>query len=235
MWIQNILLNYGLGLATIYVCVTMGFVITIIITACILCHQTGETDLSSKKYYWYVCIQFSGTESPSLFWLPIKNVLKFVSAEPKLSMVIYRTPVILQQKYDPNHDSTSIIRNYPPPPPYEMATKMPKVEVTWKFCKFITALVTIFDHSSVLKFLNLVKKNKQIQFSQLFYFLMHFSFLPWWCTLKMEELVRFCKKMLAGFPTWEIQLLLRIKTKLNLKKYLFIFYFHNKPNTSYEY
>ena len=112
----------------------------------------------------YLCIQFSGTESPSLFWLPIKNVLKFVSAEPKLSMVIYRTPVILQQKYDPNHDSTSIIRNYPPPPPYEMATKMPKVEVTWKFCKFITALVTIFDHSSVLKFLNLVKKINKFSF-----------------------------------------------------------------------
>ena len=60
----------------------------------------------------------------------IKNILKFVSAEPKMSMVIYRTPVILQQQYDPNHNSSSIIRNYPPPPPYEMATKMPKVEVT---------------------------------------------------------------------------------------------------------
>ena len=202
---------------------------------CLYFMSSNRRDRFIVEKILLVCIQFSGTESPSLFWLPIKNVLKFVSAEPKLSMVIYRTPVILQQKYDPNHDSTSIIRNYPPPPPYEMATKMPKVEVTWKFCKFITALVTIFDHSSVLKFLNLVKKNKQIQFSQLFYFLMHFSFLPWWCTLKMEELVRFCKKMLAGFPTWEIQLLLRIKTKLNLKKYLFIFYFHNKPNTSYKY
>ena len=27
---------------------------------------------------------------------------------------------------------------------------------------------------------------------------MHFSFLPWWCTLKMEALVRFCKKNFSG-------------------------------------
>ena len=58
------------------------------------------------------------------------------------------------------------------------------------------------------KIFELRKKNKQTQFSLLFYFLMHFSFLPWWCTLKMEALVRFCKKTFPGFPTWEIQLLL---------------------------
>ena len=151
MWILSILLNYGLGLATIYVCVTMGFVITIIITACILCHQTGETDLSSKKYYWYVlCTQFLGTESPfsqvlyTIYWLPIKNIIKFASAEPKMSMVIYRTPVILQQQYDPNHNSSSIIQNYPPPPPYELATKMPKVQVTWKITRLLHVRIWIY-------------------------------------------------------------------------------------------
>ena len=47
----------------------------------------------------------------------------------------------------------------------------------------------------------LSKKNKPTQFSQLFYFYMHFSFLPWWYTLKMKDLVRFCKKTFPGFPT----------------------------------
>ena len=71
------------------------------------------------------------------------------------------------------------------------------------------------------KIFELRKKNKQTQFSLLFYFLMHFSFLPWWCTLKMEALVRFCKKMLAGFPTWEIQLLLN--AKINSRLYFNVF------------
>ena len=60
-----------------------------------------------------------------------------------MSMVIYRTPVILQQQYDPNPNSSSIIRNYPPPPPYEMATKMPKVEVTWKITRLLHVWIWI--------------------------------------------------------------------------------------------
>ena len=98
---------------------------------------------------YYLCTQFSVTESPlsqvlyTIYWLHIKNILKFVSAEPKMSMVIYRTPVILQQQYDPNHNSSSIIRNYPPPPPYEMATKMPKVQVTWKITRLLHVRIWI--------------------------------------------------------------------------------------------
>ena len=95
-------------------------------------------------------------------------------------------------------------------------SECPKAIQSFRFPKFIIHFVTIFDESSVVKFLNLEKKNKQTQFSQLFYFLMHFSFLPWWCTLKMEALVRFCKKMLAGFPTWEIQLLLKSGKKFRI-------------------
>ena len=74
---------------------------------------------------------------------PRYHILKFVSAEPKMSMVIYRTPVILQQQYDPNHNSSSIIQNYPPPPPYEMATKMPKVQVTWKITRLLHVRIWI--------------------------------------------------------------------------------------------
>jgi hypothetical protein len=46
---------------------------------------------------------------------------------------------------------------------------------------------------------------------------MLFSFLPWWCTLKMEALVGFCKKTFPGFPTWEIQLLLKETVKQKTK------------------
>ena len=98
-----------------------------------------------------VCTMYPvlGTKSPfsqvlyTIYWLPIKNIIKFASAEPKMSMVIYRTPVILQQQYDPNHKSSSIIQNYPPPPPYEMATKMPKVEVTWKITRLLHVWIWI--------------------------------------------------------------------------------------------
>ena len=81
------------------------------------------------------------------------------------------------------------------------------------------------------KIFKLRKKNKQTQFSQLFYFLMHFSFLPWWCTLKTEALVRFCKKMLAGFPTWEIQLLLSVESVGFEKKSPCPFWFWSKRNS----
>ena len=57
-------------------------------------------------------------------------------------------------------------------------SECPKSIQSFRFPKFTIHFVTIFDESSVVKFLNLEKKNKQTQFSQLFYFLMHFSFLP---------------------------------------------------------
>ena len=59
---------------------------------------------------------------------------------------------------------------------------------------------------------------------------MHFSFLPWRCTLKMEALVRFCKKTFPGFPTWEIQLLLKRsigKLPLNAVFFHFFYQSHN--------
>ena len=86
----------------------------------------------------------------------------------------------------------------------------------------ISQVYYLFCHNLWWKFsgkiFELRKKNKQTQFSQLFYFLMHFSFLPWWCTLKMEALVRFCKKTFPGFPTWEIQLLL----SMNFQNSIFV-------------
>ena len=84
----------------------------------------------------------------------------------------------------------------------------------------ISQVYYLFCHNLWWKFsskiFELRKINKQTQFSLLFYFLMHFSFLPWWCTLKMEALVRFCTKTFPGFPTWEIQLLLNTKILLSV-------------------
>ena len=54
-------------------------------------------------------------------------------------------------------------------------SECPKSIESFRFPKFITGFVTIFDQISVVKFLNLVKEIKKTQLS---YFLMHFSFLP---------------------------------------------------------
>ena len=89
-------------------------------------------------------------------------------------------------------------------------SECPKSIESFRFPKFFTGFITIFDQSSVVKFLYLVKKINKLSF--LSYFIstcvfpsyhddIHWKWMTCW---------DFGKKTFPGFRTWEIQLLLSI-------------------------